>query len=167
MRIKIVVHEERRTLEEGSYLVDLMGEIAKKEKGAYAFNLTGDACWDLCMYPTTKDIYMVPQYFSEDFQPMMLSLEGVDYDEYMKLWTSDYGKRFFVHDIHTEKILYDLIDSLGLADSKEESEETQTVLQIELLKQLEENSEGGMFYLNVPYREEGKSSIKLTMYTLR
>ncbi len=99
-----IVREERKTLSEEAYLVDLMSELykAKAEDKEVIFTLTSEAFRKMCAFPAIDKV--VVRYYGQSV-PITWTSKGST-SEWMALNTSDRGKNYFVIEIRTQEIEY-------------------------------------------------------------
>lgn len=95
-----IVREERKTLLEEAYLVDLMSELyeAKAEDEEVIFTLTSEAFRKMCAFPSVKDIH----YFLPREEQQCICIEWTSAPQrWMSLMTSDRCKTYFVLEIRS------------------------------------------------------------------
>lgn len=114
-----IIREERHDISEGDCPVDLMAAIQneKAEDEMIVFTLTSEAMRKMCAYDSLNETRY--RYFRH----LPFSYQGVgvwwvpedpfqkvpeEDREWMRMWTKDMCKTYFVEEVHTEEIKYKL-----------------------------------------------------------
>ncbi len=110
-----LIREERHGISEGECPVDLMAYIQKEkaEGELIVFTLTSEAIRCMCAYDSLTDIRYF-RHLSSACQgvgawwPPEDPLQKVPEEdqEWMRMWTTDMCKTYFVEEVHTKEIRY-------------------------------------------------------------
>lgn len=110
-----VIREVPHNISEGQCPLDLMADIQKEkaEEEMIVFTLTSEAIRCMCAYDSLKEL----RYFRH----LAIACQGVgvwwpsenplqkipeEDQEWMRMWTTDMCKTYFVEEAHTEEIRY-------------------------------------------------------------